>query len=124
MIELLNVSVTILSSREPIGQCNYGCEKALSHNYLNTLHVLYCGGPTLRNVVHLGLRCSWETMQVCGSVILTNRLLMISGQNSTINMAEAGNTSNATLASVTLNSASPEAKTLSAAATELPYVEF
>jgi len=49
---------------------------------------------------------------------------MISGQNSTINMAEAGNTSNATLASVTLNSASPEAKTLSAAATELPYVEF
>jgi len=49
---------------------------------------------------------------------------MISGQNSAINMVEAGNTSNATLASVTLDSASVMAKTLSAAATELPYVEF
>jgi len=63
-------------------------------------------------------------MQVCGSVIHTNRLLIISGQNSTINMVESGNTSNATLASVALNSASVESKTLSAAATELPYVEF
>jgi len=63
-------------------------------------------------------------MQVCGSVIHTNRLLMISGQNSTINMVEAENTSNATLANVTLDSASVETKTLSAAATELPYVEL
>ena len=63
-------------------------------------------------------------MQVCGSVIHTNRLQMISGQNSTINMVEAGNTSNATLANVTLDSASAETKTLSAAATELRYVEL
>lgn len=49
---------------------------------------------------------------------------MISGQNSAISVVEAGNTSNATLASVTLASASVEANTLSAAATELPYVEF
>jgi hypothetical protein len=78
----------------------------------------------VRNFIHLELRCSWETMQVCGSVIHTNRLLMISGQNSTINVVEAGNTSNATLASVTLDLAPVEAKTRSAAATELPYVEF
>jgi len=63
-------------------------------------------------------------MQVCGSVIHTNRVTMISGQNSTINVVEAGNTSNATLVSVTLDSASVEAKTISTAATELPYVEF
>jgi len=47
-------------------------------------------------------------MQVGGSVVHTNRLLMISGQNSTINVVEAVNTSNATLASVTLDSASVE----------------
>jgi hypothetical protein len=63
-------------------------------------------------------------MQVCGSVIYTSRLLMISGQNSTINVVEAGNTSNATLTSVTLDSTSVEAKTIRAAATELPHVEF
>lgn len=63
-------------------------------------------------------------MQVCGSVIHSNRLLMISGQNSTINAVEAGNTSNATFVSVTLDSASVEAEIISAAATELPYVEF
>jgi len=49
---------------------------------------------------------------------------MISGQNSTINAVEAGNTSNATFVSVTLDSASVEAEIISAAATELPYVEF
>jgi hypothetical protein len=37
---LLNVSVTILPSPEPIGQCNYGCERALSQNYL--IRYMYC----------------------------------------------------------------------------------
>jgi hypothetical protein len=32
--ELLNASITILPSPEPNGQCNYGCERALSQNHL------------------------------------------------------------------------------------------
>jgi len=38
--ELLNDSVTILPSPEPFGQCNYGCERALSQKYL--IGYMYC----------------------------------------------------------------------------------
>ena len=38
--ELLNVNITILPSPEPNGQCNYGCERALSQNYL--IRYMYC----------------------------------------------------------------------------------
>ena len=38
--ELLNVSITILPSPEPNGQCNYGCDRALNQNYL--IRYMYC----------------------------------------------------------------------------------